>query len=368
MRVSPEPDVEVADGAPVFVVGCPRSGTYLLSLILSSEFGLAMPVETHFIPLFAPLLPLFGSLERRANRQRLLDCIYGFLALWTPRSERDRDAATIRRYSLLATREASSAIVDATRDYPGMVRALFTHQARCAGADGWGDKSAFFRHLSLDRATAMLPDARIVHVVRDGRDVSLSWLGIWTGPVNLAQAAATWREHVEAKCAWGARHPTRYLELRYEDLLAEPQASLRRLAEFLGRAPRHGTLAFHDSELAATLAGGAPHAKVSEPLDPLNRDKWRTRMSLADQQLFEWVAGETLARCGYARATPVARGVARIALALRALAGRLRGRLSWHELQIQSKHWLPLVLLVCHHLRLPLVRLLNRRHPVFRDD
>ncbi|MEI2819269.1 MAG: hypothetical protein V9E81_03270 [Marmoricola sp.] len=50
-------------------------------------------------------------------------------------------------------------------------------------------------------------------------------------------------------------------------------------------------------------------------------------MSLPDQQLFEWVAGETLARCGYARATPVARGIARIALALRALAGRLRGRL-----------------------------------------
>ena len=357
-----------SDAAPVFVVGCPRSGTYLLSLVLTAEFGIAMPVETHFMPLFAPVLPLFGDLAQAANRRRLLDCIYAFLAVWTPRSERDRDAATIRRYSLLATRPAAEDIVREARDYPGLVRGLLARYAALHGLDACGDKSAFFRHLPLDAATAALPDARVVHVVRDGRDVCLSWLGIWTGPVNLAQGAATWREHVEAKRAWGARHPARYLEVRYERLLAEPLAVLEELATFLGRRPRHGTLAFHDSELAATLAGGAPHAKVSEPLDPANRDKWRTRMSTGEQELFDVVAGDTLRELGYDTPLAVPRGTARLALALRALGGRLHGLCSWHEAQIRAKHLLPLVLLLCQRLRLPLVRWLNRRHPLFRDD
>jgi hypothetical protein len=52
--------------------------------------------------------------------------------------------------------------------------------------------------VSLEKATAALPDARVVHVVRDGRDVCLSWLGIWTGPANLALAAAE-------KTAWSQR-------------------------------------------------------------------------------------------------------------------------------------------------------------------
>jgi len=349
----------------VLVVGCPRSGTYLLSLMLDSEFGYALPVETHFIPLFVPYLHWFGALDSPRNRGRLLDCIFDFTAIWTPRSERDRDPVAIHRHSLLATRKVALRVTEGIASYADLVGRLFATYAKIHGQRGSGDKSAFFRHIDLDQIEVGVPHSRVIHVVRDGRDVALSWLSIWTGPVNLTQAALTWTEHVRAKRAWGKRHPDRYLEVRYEDLLAAPDQVLDSVGEFLGVMRKPGPLTFHASELATALAGGAPHAKVSEPLDPANSGKWRTGMGKADQAKFHFLAGDTLAECGYACGCAGLAGAQLIYMTLITAWERVRARLSRHELEIQLKAILPLALLLCHRMRIPLVRLLNRRYPQF---
>ncbi|MBF0429322.1 MAG: asparagine synthase (glutamine-hydrolyzing), partial [Magnetococcales bacterium] len=66
---------------PIFVVGCDRSGTTLLTTLIESRLGLITPLETHFIPYFAKTLFLWGNLEQRCNRERLLTAIYHFLEI-----------------------------------------------------------------------------------------------------------------------------------------------------------------------------------------------------------------------------------------------------------------------------------------------
>ena len=73
----------------IFVVGWPRSGTYLLSNILNHCRQIAIPTELHFIPLFNRFVPLFGNLNDLRNRARLFRAIYVFLEIWATRAEED---------------------------------------------------------------------------------------------------------------------------------------------------------------------------------------------------------------------------------------------------------------------------------------
>lgn len=346
----------------VFIAGCPRSGTYLLSLLLGSAFDIAIPVETHFIPLFERVLFLFGDLREYANRRRLLMCIYDFLEIWTPRSERDRDWRTIRRHTLLATRIRQEAILENARSYPQLATGLYREFAAIAGCRLYGDKSAFYRHVPLERIEAGLPGLRVIHIIRDGRDVALSWLGIWTRPPTLAAAAREWVRHVEGKRAWGGRHPERYLEVRYEDLIARPEEIQTRIAAFLGLPAPLAVASFHTSELAATLASGAPHSKIASPLDPGNIAKWRRTMCVADQALFEAVAGTTLSACGYEICAARLTGRQQLTLRLRVAWGWIRHLASVQEFRLLLKAALPPAVVAARVLRIPLVRILNRRY------
>lgn len=345
----------------VFVVGCPRSGTYLLSLILNAECGIAIPVETHFIPLFGRFSALFGDLTDADRRMRLLQCIFDFLEIWTPRSERGRSPDVIRRYSLLSVRPYGSRIVANSSCYGSLVEQLFKEYARLHGMPRAGDKSAFFRHMPLDTLADLFPSSRIIHVIRDGRDVSLSWRGIWTGPITLAQSAAEWSAHLLEKRRWGAANPARYLEVRYEDLVAEPERIMALLHRYLGLPQRSAPLSFHRSELARALAGGQPHEKIASPLDPGNCFKWRKQMSASERELFEHVAGPALAAAGY-EVLDLPPSVSR---SVRCALQRVRGRLSLHEIQLQAKNLLPGIIMICRRLGISLPRLLNRRYPEF---
>lgn len=343
----------------VFLVGCPRSGTYLFSLMMSTRLSVAVPVETHFIPLFYRYLPLWGDLGVYRNRARLLNDIYEFLEIWTPRSERNRNLKIIRKYCLLATRGREEAILRRSGSYPDLVANLYTVFAGIHGARAKGDKSAFFRHGPFDRLDRCARNMKVIHMIRDGRDVALSWLGLWSGPRDIAQAAWTWAAHVRKKRDWGRCHPDRYLEIRYEDLLECPEETIKQAADFLG-LPVRNHIAFHQTELAETLAAGAPHHLINRPLDPGNKEKWRTRMSPADQYIFQYLAGRELVDFGYPpAAVPKGPGL-KMNLARHLAVSVFHRFFSRREFRLSLKGLLPLALFVCNRAGIPLARILNR--------
>lgn len=343
---------------PLFVVGCDRSGTSLLTALLESGFNLAAPFETHFIPYFSRLLFLWGDLNRRGNRQRLLTDIHDFLEIWTRRANPVRSLDVVHPITLLATREASGAILDSSRSFGELTRHLFEAYARRHDKAGWVDNSSFFEVEPLADWDRHLPGMKVIHIIRDGRDVALSWLKTWFGPVDLADAARRWRDHVAEKRAWGAAHPDRYLELRYEDLLAAPEAVMARLSVFLERPLSDTAIRPQESASARVLARDGDHPLLGRALDPANREKWKRAMSEAEQRLFEWVAAGQLAACGYEvrfsgdaeRWHPV--------LAARVIRSRLRRLFSRRCHLDRAKALLPLAIRLGRVAGLPLTRFL----------
>src|SRR5687768_11829070 len=160
-----------------FVVGVPRSGTTLLRLMLDAHPELAIPAETHFVP---DLIEA-GSAGRSA--EELCDLIvaarnWGDFAL-PEAALRDRVSAT------------------GQDDAAAVLRGFYGLYAELQGKPRWGDKTPGYVRRMSPIAKA-LPEARFVHLVRDGRDVLLSrrQRGMGAGKA-VTETAVLWRKRIE---------------------------------------------------------------------------------------------------------------------------------------------------------------------------
>lgn len=272
---------------PFFIVGAPRSGTGLLRNLLRSHPRLAIPGESHFIPGF--YLGYGEPRSRRAVRRMARRILAQF---------------RVRRWEL----ELEPADFDDCRTYAEIVSRLYGAFAARQGAERWGDKTPqYAAHMWV--LARIFPEARFVHIVRDGRDAALSILRMSFGPDGLGAAARQWRELVRrARSDGEALGPERYLEIRYEDLVGDPIATMRRVCEFLGEP-------FDERVLSPTANPRWPKLVYNLPRDGKPRNvsdvaivtgnagKWKRLMPAADQARFESVAGDLLAELGYETTT-----------------------------------------------------------------
>jgi hypothetical protein len=158
------------------------------------------------------------------------------------------------------------------------------------------------QHLPL--LERLFPDARFVHLVRDGRDAALSFLAMpegivtrtWAHPRDAAGFACQWRTELEAAVALGARVGSgRFLEVRYERLAAAPEETVRAICAFAGLPFEPAMLDYAGN---VDLAGKPHQQRLAQPPTAGVRD-WRAEMAPADVAAFEGVAGDLLARLGY---------------------------------------------------------------------
>jgi hypothetical protein len=179
---------------PIFVIGSPRSGTTLLRLMLDSHPRISCGEETHFL----------RDLEAIVGRNWDLVATYGLGREWWLGRIRDLYA-----------------------DFQGEVLSR-------SGKTRWAEKDPTYT-LHLAFIEELFPDAVYVHLLRDGHDVVASFRDRW-GYRSAARAARTeWARYVRAARKLQARLPAeRFLELRYEALVAEPAAQGQRLFGFLG--------------------------------------------------------------------------------------------------------------------------------------
>lgn len=178
---------------------------------------------------------------------------------------------------------------------PAIISGVFERNARGEGKSRWGDKTPYYV-MHIPKLIEWFPDAQIVHLIRDGRDVALSLFGRQHDfyVYNAYFAAEYWASHVERGRALGAElPPAQYMEMRYEDLLATPEHTMRQLCDFLGET--------YSPELFAVASVDDPGKTplVHAPLKADNAGKWRSRMSAAQVRAFESVAGDTLRELGY---------------------------------------------------------------------
>jgi hypothetical protein len=293
----------------VFMVGCQRSGTTLLQHMLNCHPGIAVLPEGGW----------FGTWYEH----RMGITPQGF-------ATREIVAQVLRTHKSIdlgATPRELEAMVEPEGQvrYADFVSRLFDRCGEKRGKQLVGSKNPdYLRHLPTLRE--LWPHAKFVHIIRDGRDVCLSASTRWRGkgafrgfpfllyekPDRVFDAwgedpvvttALWWEWTVTLGRTFGASLPRNaYYELRYEDLVARPEAECRSLCEFLG-IPFDEAMLRHEETFMPRRGGDGAilHASVALPVTSGLRD-WRTQMDAGDVDRFEATTGPFLDELGYVRA------------------------------------------------------------------
>jgi hypothetical protein len=274
--------------APVFVIGCGRSGTTLLyHMILSAGDFAVYRTESNAINL---LEPRFGDLSRRKNRERLMEA-------WLN--------SKLFSVSGLDAEEIKAKVLAECTDGGSFLSIVMEEIARKQGVRRWADCTP--EHLlHLPRIKKTIPDALIVHIIRDARDVALSTEKQgYIRPIPLDRTPGTivaglyWEWMVNRGREGGRKLGPDYMEVHFEELVGDPPTVLRRVGDFIE----------HDLDYERILRVGV--GSVSEPNTSFSSDgksftpvgRWKNSFSAENLAMFEGLVGGTMRELGYTLAT-----------------------------------------------------------------
>ena len=279
----------VRSKAPVFVLGCGRSGTKLLYHTLLSAGGFAVyHAESNAFNLIGLR---FGSLARPENRRVLLDH-------WL--------RSNLFYRSGLSREEIEPKILDECRNAGDFLRILMETIAHKQGVERWAECTPLHL-LYLPLIKKLLPDALIVHIIRDGRDVAVSldrigWIKpfSWDRKRKLLAPAIFWKWIVSKGRRYGRAMGADYLEVHYEDVVEKPRETLARIGVFIDhdldydriQQNAQGSMVAPNSSFR-----GDGQEKESNPVG-----RWKTVLSAEQIAQVETLIGDELQETGYALA------------------------------------------------------------------
>lgn len=274
------------DHRPIIIVGCPRSGTTLLQLMLHAHPRIAIPPENRF------LLPAyrdrhrFGDLRVAANRRSL--------ATWLV-----SDGSTKFADFGLDPDEVVERIVAGPPTLGSALATVFRAYADRFGKPRWGDKRPSYL-TNLHVIERLFPSAQIVHIVRDGRDCTASLKEMAWHEGGGYGSVAAWAKSMD-HAWWAARRwgPDSFYELRYERLVTDAEPELATLCEFLGE--EYHPAMTEPKEVAATVVPRRKkhHALTRQAVTDARIGSWAQRLTPEEISLSETFLARPLRRYGY---------------------------------------------------------------------
>ena len=275
--------------APVFVVGCARSGTTLLydTLLSAGDFALYLGESN----IFNLLAPRFGNLAVRKNREKMFEVWLG---------------SGLFRVSGLERSQIEDKILEDCRNSGDFLCIVMDEIARQQGVRRWAG-NAPEEVLYLREIKKTIPEALVIHMIRDGRDVSVSLSEKryirpfpWKKRETPEGAAFYWEWIVRNGRAAGAELGNDYTEVRFEELVREPHAVLRRLSQFLDHDLEYDHIRKNAVGVVArpntSFKGTAP-----QDFNPVGR--WKRQLAARQVERIERFVGGTLAELGYSLTT-----------------------------------------------------------------
>jgi hypothetical protein len=280
----------------VFIVGCARSGTTLLQRVVDAHPRIAITPELHWITDSFRDRKWLGRHGRVTSEQ--------VATLVEHKRFRQFEFTPEQFHGLLDPGEPAS--------YRRFLERLFGLYARLKGKGLVGNKTpAYVKRIPTLHST--WPEARFVHLIRDGRDVCLSVLN-WDHAYKTAGRYSMWAvDPVTTTALWWERKvrlgrqgkqrlgPGQYYEMRYEELVSDPDDACALLCKFLGLPYDAAMLRFHEGRMRNEP--GLDAKKAWLPITPGLRN-WRTQLPAEDVERFEAAVGRLLDELGYPRAFP----------------------------------------------------------------
>lgn len=261
----------------------PRSGTTLLSAMLDAHPDIAMMPETHFYTRCRPSANDPAAALREA-----------WARLRQQPGVQDMDFSEAELAEIWDEVRA-----EGTPDPAALLQELGISFAQRAGAAAWGEKTP--DHLPhVPSLLRDFPDAVVVAMVRDPRDVCLSLRGLPWNQDSLPESAWKWRRYARRVRRYRRDRPSQFHEVRYERLLEAPEGVIREILDWVGAPFDPSVLAFHERRPGPADAEREPwKGNVHQPIDPDNKAKWRDRMGPAERWVVQWIAGRWLRDAGY---------------------------------------------------------------------
>lgn len=279
-----------------FIVGLGRSGTTLLRMMLDAHVELAIPPEQGFIPKVSDM-----DEERKKPRRAFFKVVTKRLAWNDCGIPPEVFEAELEKIPDFMVSEG--------------IRCFYRLYASRFGKVRYGDKTPPYRS-HMPTIERLLPEARFVHLIRDGRDVALSRKGLWFEDAeHIEDLASRWVEtiRVAREHSQMLRH---YVEVRYEDLITKPDSVLRRICDFIEIDYDPGMLRYYENaaqrldELktrynkdgSVRVAAEQQRAILegtTRPPDETRIGRWKQEMEPRDVERFEVVAGHTLKDLDY---------------------------------------------------------------------
>lgn len=258
------------------VVGVPRSGTTLLRLMLDAHPQLAIPPETGFL-LSSELLASQASPGELAG---MLLNIPAEAPAW-------HDFGLNGQTFLEAAHQLPAS--DGLGNLAGILRLFYRLYAARHGKSRSGDKTPLYL-LGMPQVAAVLPEARFIHIVRDGRDVALSWRQTWFAPSrDVPELVRRWAEMILAARTKAEGLP--YLEVLYSELILQPEATLRSICDFIELDFHPAMLNYHQHSAVRLKEHGTrynSHGALLVSHEQRLKQQWRTMTPLDSSRLGQW--------------------------------------------------------------------------------
>lgn len=263
--------------SPVHIIGHGRSGTSILAGLIRKYLHISFGTESQFIVRYYKRLNSYGNLTEEDNIKKLVydisteRCFFRWRKFNGFKIDPDQFLNDVRE-----------------RSYRGVLDAAFFQLAKHTRMERWGDKSPEYV-FNLPILKELFPDARFVHIVRDGRDVALSSYRHGTmGVQNAYMAAKQWRDSLlKVKEFEKTLESDQFLEFRYEDFLNNPVEIFSRLIAFLQIDDADCSLLNFISE------------NIGNDVKKGNYNKWKKQFSRSQRMLYEETATDMLQAYGY---------------------------------------------------------------------
>lgn len=270
---------------PIFVVGFQRSGTTLLQALLGAHSRIAAPPETYFLMRITNLRGFYGDLRDEANLRRALhDAINPPLPLF--------EGCGFDEERLLERARGTD------RSYRALIDVIMSDFAERHSKARWCDKTPGQPARGI---LQLFPEARIVHIVRDPRDVIASSLSTpWTTQ-DAASLARSWRGFTLDNLAVIRRvGPEQAHQIRYEDLTRDPETVLGATCAFLEERFERTMITDTSRRRATFAAAAAPwQRRALEAITPAREGGWRSRLRRSEAAVVSAILHKEIARLGY---------------------------------------------------------------------
>ena len=267
----------------IYIGGCERSGTTMLGAMLGEPVdGVTIP-ESEFVSQIAYNHP--GIMHGAINTETALAFFVENkrFRVWglNPAGFEKRLDKSAAQYS-----EVVEALVLFFSERIGKQKPIY-----------WVDHTP----ANLKNASTLFkifPDARMIHIIRDGRAVAASLLRVDWGPKTIPAAACFWLKALahcfSAEIFLGSSKVKR---VKYEDILKEPEVQLRDLCKFCGIQFHHSML--EGSRLNPAFLTLDQHRLVGKTLNLERSNAWKQELTQRQIEIFESIAGNVLDQIGY---------------------------------------------------------------------